>query len=505
MHAAAWMEALASVAVRCAWESLLIAGFLAAVLRRIPGLSPRAAFRAWGAGFALAALLPWCPEGPRARLERCFTDIFELVHEHGASAVQGTQSPTPALQVSPGHAPLLHLSSGWAEGVCLLWAAAATVALLRLAVGVWSLRRLVRGALLAPQAVQILYLQLVQEDGRVSRRARGARLLVADELSAPSACGLFGACILLPSELVETLSEEELECVLRHEAAHLCRRDDWWTIAARLVRALMPVAIGLTWLDRQMARAREMACDDAALRRGAARTGNPARYAACLARLADKPATQPWRGLAPGLTHGLGADGSQLAARVGYILRSGEALVRPGPLRLATAAVVCVGMASALLAAPAVLTFSSAGRPPHMASGPMPARIAKRASAMLAAPKMRPEVFPVHRHPRSAARRRTDAPAHISTALRDEAVARLQPRSEQTKVRLQAADAPLKHVRRARQALFEFPQSLLPPPQAVLLFWSGTEDWDGGNLVLLFANPDGRTASGGTRIVLLNI
>jgi beta-lactamase regulating signal transducer with metallopeptidase domain len=506
MHASAmtaWMEVMAAVAVRGAWESLLLAGFLALLLRRIPGLSPQAGFRAWGAGFALAAFLPWCPDGLRTGFERYFSDIFQLVQQHASSPMQGALQGTATMaQVGAGHTPLLHLSTGWAEVVCALWTVATMVALLRFVVGVWSLRRLVCGAVSAPAAVQVLYRELIQEDGRASRRARRARLLVAEGLSTPSACGLFGGCILLPDGLVESLSEEELECVLRHEAAHLRRHDDWWTIAARLVRTAMPLAVGLTYLDRQMARAREMACDDAALGRGAVSTGNAVRYAACLARLADKPATQPWRGLAPGLTHGLGRNGSQLAARVGHILHSGEALVRPGRLRLAAATIACVGMASALLAAPTVFSFSSGSRLPHVAAGPLPELVSPQPTAMLAVPKTRPAMLPVHRHFLAAvqAEARFSTPARVSTVLRMSAAGRAR-----HKVRLQFADAPLKSVHTSEPALLKSPKSLFPPPQSVLLFWSGAEGWDGSNLVLLFTNPDGQSPADGTRIVLLNI
>ncbi len=501
MHAGGWVDAFASVAVRGAWESLLLAGYLAFLLRRVPGISPQGGFRAWGAGFALAALLPWSPAAVHTGVQRlftgrAFTGTAALISRHDAAAaiVQRGMHGAGA-HTGTSHAPLLHLSAvhlsrGWAEAVCALWAVATVSALLRFAVGAWALRRLVRGATPAPAAVQTLYRKLIREDGDTSRRARDAALLVADGLSAPSACGLFGACILLPEGLVESLSDEELECVLLHEAAHLRRRDDWWTIATRLVRAAMPAAVGLPYLDRQMARAREMACDDAALRRGAAPSGNAVRYAACLARLADRPVTQPWRGLAPGLTSEMG-DGSQLAARVGHLLHlhhlhGGDASAGPARWRLAGVGIAAAGMACALLAAPTVLSFSSPSRLPHIAPGRLPAPAVPQPTATLALEKMRPQLTPARlRVVRVAPRRPVSGLAAQADAVRPAALDLGGHYGEHT-ASLHVGTRPRDTADTPRPTLLKLPQNLLTPPPAVLLFWSGAEGGDGSNLVFVF-------------------
>jgi beta-lactamase regulating signal transducer with metallopeptidase domain len=497
MHPATMVESLASIGVRSVWESTLIAGFLALLLRQMPGLSPKIHFRLWGAGFALAALLPLCPAGVNLGLHRLVAMVFHPSVAHGHAAIAAYSSGV----ATHGAAPMLRLSAGWAETICAFWALATLFALLRFAAGVWSLSSLLRAARPAPAIAQAMYGELVAKDFSQKHRLRRARLLVAEGLMAPSACGLFGASILLPEGLLESLSEEELEGVLRHEAAHLCRWDDWLTIAARLVRAVLPLAIALPYLDRRMARAREMACDDAALRRGVSRPGYPVCYAACLARLAENSAAQPWQKLAPGL----GGESSQLAARVGHILRSGETLRRPGWLRLAVSAVAALGLISGLLAAPALLSFSSQESLPQVSSiagmgRSAPQLAAPAVTAMLPRSKLRPVRWMA---PSASSQRDTTSSTDTGQRVSGTRLRR--------KIRLQVADATKLPQALLAKGLNATPFKGLSPdplplsPQAVFVFWTGSQDWTGGNLVLLFASPNGRDGSGSAHVVFFNI
>jgi beta-lactamase regulating signal transducer with metallopeptidase domain len=497
MHTAALMESLASIGVRSAWESLLIGGFLTLLLRQMPGLSPKMSFRAWGAGFALSTLLPWCRPGVTLGLHHLVATAVppETANGHVALASQG-------LGVAAQEAAsLLRLSSTWAEAICVLWALATAFALLRFGAGVWALDSLIRVASPAPPAAQVVYRELVAGDFPRSRRARSARLLVAEGLTAPSACGLFGACILLPAGLVESLSEEELEGVLRHEAAHLRRWDDWLAIAVRLLRAMSPLAVGLPYLDRRMARAREMACDDAALRRGVSRPGYPVCYAACLARLAEKSTAESWQKLAPGL----GGDGSQLAARVGHILCGANALRRPGWARLAVSSIAALGMAWGLLASPALLSFSNEVPIPQLASFAGIERAAPRltapaVTAILPLPKPRPTRWLTS--PVSSQR---------ETNLVTDTMQRVAATQLHCKARFEVADVqslPRATVARGLNILgtgTREPDSLSIAPQAVFVFWTEAQDWSGGNLVLLFTSPYGHNTKSSAHIVLFNI
>jgi beta-lactamase regulating signal transducer with metallopeptidase domain len=497
MHAA-FYAGMASIAVRAAWESLLLAAFLTIVVRCMPGLSPKAAFRLWGVGFLLSVLLPLCPSSLHGA-------ALSLVHRVSGDAVRagGAAPMQAAAQGATRHAVFLHLSPAWAIAICALWATAALFALFRLSYGAWSLSRLVRNASPAPECIQHTYDQwIAAEAPNTGDRAARARLLVTEGLAAPSACGLFGPSILLPMGLAEDLSEEELESVLRHEAAHLRRWDDWSTVAIRLVRALLPCAVALSSIERRMSRAREMACDDAALRRCSAEPGHAVRYAACLARLAEKNMRQPWRGLAPGL----GGEGSQLAARVGHILRSGEVFVRPGRLRVAAAVWAGLGMAAALLSAPAFCSFNAEAPAPEVAA------LARRPVALpqLTAPAVLATLPAARVHAtrwRVPVLERTSAgstPVHAQTHAED---AELRSDALDTPVRAQAKLASASAT--VKSAFSAVPSAMTSSPQAVFVFWTSSQDalgnWSQNSLVLWIANPADASAHSRSHIVLLNI
>jgi hypothetical protein len=96
--------------------------------------------------------------------------------------------------------------------------------------------------------------------------SRHPELKEVPELAAPAVFGLFRSTICLPVGTVESLSPQELQWVIRHELAHVRRRDTWLLSFALIVRSLHwfnPVA----WLAASRLRSHvEAAADDLALR-----------------------------------------------------------------------------------------------------------------------------------------------------------------------------------------------------------------------------------------------
>ncbi len=89
--------------------------------------------------------------------------------------------------------------------------------------------------------------------------------LVAHDALGPMAVGILTPRIVLPRRLLAPGEERALACVLRHEAAHLRRRDAWLSTAMQLLAILAWPVVPL-WLA--VARVRqliELACDEAAL------------------------------------------------------------------------------------------------------------------------------------------------------------------------------------------------------------------------------------------------
>ncbi|RRA47965.1 M56 family metallopeptidase [Acidipila sp. EB88] len=402
---AAWLEVAlhspaipgaAAFAVRSALESALMALLVLGLIRLLPGLDAQTRSRLWLWGFAAAVILPFVHvPGNAAPLDQL----------PGLSAAAGQAGAAPLSTHVETHVQLWmarlqprvlpSVSFHWALVVCGLWAAGSLFALSRLVLGAVALRRVLRHARPAPPALQALYDNLLQRTEWHGRRAGRARLLVTSELATPSACGLFGRAILLPEVVVLSLSPEELQWVLRHEAAHLARWDDVCASWALLARAALPLSFALALIAARAAEAREMACDDAALQ-GAA---SPKSYAACLARVAECAAQASWQPLSLGLA----GEQSQLAARVQHILHRAPHTRRASAARMAALAFAALGLGTALVVAPTPLQFAPA-------SQRMPGPVEQ---AALPAAHVRSAVF----HPGPAAAAQTISVSVTNTAV----------------------------------------------------------------------------------------
>ena len=125
----------------------------------------------------------------------------------------------------------------------------------------------------------------------------------------PMAVGLLAPRIVLPRPLLASGEERALACVLRHEVAHLVRRDAWLSAAMQALAVaswpVIPVWIAMARVRQLM----ELACDEAAL--AGADATERRRYGHALLDIAE------WRSLA---TASFGAGelhfGSTLRARI---------------------------------------------------------------------------------------------------------------------------------------------------------------------------------------------
>ena len=113
-------------------------------------------------------------------------------------------------------------------------------------------------------------------------RGRRARLVVSDDVRTASVLGLTSPAIAVAPTLLRVLDNDELDCILVHEWAHVQRRDDFARLLQVLLRATTGLHPGIWWIDRQLHIDRETACDDWTINL----TGSAKRYAACLTKLA---------------------------------------------------------------------------------------------------------------------------------------------------------------------------------------------------------------------------
>ena len=175
---------------------------------------------------------------------------------------------------------------------------------------------------------------------RITRRARGTgSIRVSESIQTPMTWGAIRPVILLPA-YVEDWDEEQRDVVIRHERAHIERRDWLWQGFAQLMTAVFWFH-PLVWLAAaQIRQEAEHAADDATLATGVQAPDYADRLMAVARRLSShSPSAAAVAGVAmvrqPALTSRIAAildtartrTGASVSARVGVVLAAVALLV----------------------------------------------------------------------------------------------------------------------------------------------------------------------------------
>jgi len=289
-------RAAAPLVIAALWQGMVVVLGLALCLRFTRRLSATQRFVAWFAGFWAVVALPLLPL------------LFSLVESGHALPASSSASPVQ-----------LQFDVRWTYAIAGVWLLAFMVRGADLVFHVFRLRRLWRTA--TPIEVPAL-----------PESRRKFEVCATRWLDRPSVIGFFAPRVLIPDWLLTRIPPDELQQIIVHEAMHLARRDDWSNLLQKLCLVLSPFNPALWVIDRQLAKEREMACDEAVVRI----TRAPRAYAACLASLAE-------RGLAyrkEALSLGAWQRRSELASRVHRILR-GQRGLPPAAARLLMGALGC--------------------------------------------------------------------------------------------------------------------------------------------------------------------
>lgn len=234
--------------------------------------------------------------------------------------------------------------------VALAWFAVCVASAMRWGIARLRLSRLLARAVPAPPLIQLVVLQLAR-----ANRVREPRLLLSADAASPFSCGLLAPVIVLPTPLVETLSPEAFELVLRHELTHLRRRDPFTHAVARACAVLFALHPSLPRLMRELVIAREAAVD------AEIAPSNRAAYASLLVQVASQ------QRFGEALAH-VSMDDTALARRIAMLTH--PSIEKPArgtaTLGLAAAAIVALG-----LFAPRVLAEPGHGHGRQLA-GPDP-------------------------------------------------------------------------------------------------------------------------------------
>ncbi len=212
-----------------------------------------------------------------------------------AAVPEMSGDPVPEPPVSPVFAPRRIVQNHPASSVVLLeprlpritclclvclWFITAGARMILLVWRLYQVRKLKARSLPAPQDLDDLFQSLRKKLGV----NRPVRLGISPVYSSPIVVGFLHPEVLLSPTEAESINPAETEHILRHELAHVQRRDDWANLLQHCMQALMFFHPAVWWISRQLSLEREIACDDFVLEQ----VGKPRAYALTLASLAGR-------------------------------------------------------------------------------------------------------------------------------------------------------------------------------------------------------------------------
>jgi beta-lactamase regulating signal transducer with metallopeptidase domain/uncharacterized protein YoaH (UPF0181 family) len=170
------------------------------------------------------------------------------------ATVSSVSSSSPA---SPSAAPLVNPIA-----VLVLWLTGVVVLSIRL-VGGWIVaRRMARRAIqLASPDVQSLA-RLVA--GRLALD-RVVRIVESSTVAVPVMVGWIKPVVILPTAALAGLTPLQVEALLAHELAHVCRHDYLVNLLQSVVETALFYHPAVWWVSREVRAAREQCCDDLAV------------------------------------------------------------------------------------------------------------------------------------------------------------------------------------------------------------------------------------------------
>lgn len=234
-------------------EGILIAALAWLMLRILPRQNSRTRFAVWLVALVTVAGIPFV----------------------------GAFASTTSVVSLDNTGTLFTLPDHWAFILFSVWLLSVFLAGAHLLLGMLRLRGLRKSC----QAIDLTDLDpALAKVGREFSSSHSVTLACSEKLNVPSAIGFFRPMIVIPAWALKELTPEEFKIILLHEFAHLRRRDDWTNLLQKVVRALFIFHPAVWWIERQLSREREMACDDHVL----AETGNPRGYAKCLVALLER-------------------------------------------------------------------------------------------------------------------------------------------------------------------------------------------------------------------------
>ena len=195
---------------------------------------------------------------------------------------------TTSQKVSPQMLPVPSPAFRWSKAILAIWLVGAVVGLARILLAQVQLHRMAAGMRVCENPEPLKILDTLRGGYRIKRPVK---LLISEAAVTPMTWGFWRPVIALPTESI-AWPDERLRAVLRHELAHVKRRDC-------LTQELAHMACALYWFNplvwlavRRMRVEREKVCDDLVLNVGT----RPVEYANYLVEIARQFSTAQFGG-----------------------------------------------------------------------------------------------------------------------------------------------------------------------------------------------------------------
>ena len=315
------------------WQSTLFLGIVALLALLLRKNQARIRYWLWMTASAkflipfsllvsLGSHLPW-PSHAVASKTSAYVAIEEMSQPFQNVTAFDTAIVIPVAKPAASHIPIRilppMLAAVWLTGfiaMLMFWCAQW-----------WRISRLVRSARPSIEGREV---DLLRKAERLARLPRSVPLLPSGNTMEPGVFGIFRPVLLWPEGIARQMDDAHLESVLAHEVCHVQRRDNLTSAIHMLVEALFWFYPVVWWMERQLVKERERACDEAVLQFG----NEAAVYAESILNVC-KFYTEPSIACISGVT------GSELKERVVRIM-SGQGVRKLDRRRKATLALTCV-------------------------------------------------------------------------------------------------------------------------------------------------------------------
>ena len=252
------------------WQSTLFFGIVALLAVLLRKNQARIRYWLWVAAstkflipfallVSLGSQLPWPSHA--APKTSVYVAIEKVSQPFFEATALNTPSAIPAAQPTASHVPIPILPTMFA----LVWLIGFITTM-----GFWCVqwRRISRLVRSATPLIAGRELDLLRKAERVAGLPRSVPLLPTGNSTEPGVFGIIHPVLLWPEGIARHMDDAHLESVLAHEVCHVQRRDNLTSAIHMLVEAIFWFYPVVWWMERQLVKERERACDEAVLQLG---------------------------------------------------------------------------------------------------------------------------------------------------------------------------------------------------------------------------------------------